>query len=382
MSSIQPAITLCALLLATSATAQQTIVVDKAGGPGSEFTEIQPAIDAAQPWDLISVRPLAAASLPYNGFRVDKSLRIVGGPGVRVGGSSSFWSIAIENLALSEVVVLRGLEENSNGPFSAGLWIRNNLGTVHCEEVDPLLNVIIDNSQRVSFHNCQLAPVTSTNSNVLFVDCNSTGFYEAFCPCHQHPLEVIGGRVTIAGGTWTGADGFTGVRGGPGIRLRSGRVVITGNFDTAITAGSGGGGEAAIRTDGGMVVLDPGPVLTSTGANPPVSGPATVESIRVPYLTSFIENGELVTALNTWVGAQAFLAVGTSVRVVPLPGLAADLWVGRPIIASVSTVTSQVHYDTLPLPPLPPGLALPIQYLVVNGGTLALSNADIKVLDP
>lgn len=383
MGSITPAFALCTLLLATTATAQQTIIVDKAGGPGSEFTEIQPAIDAAEPWDLISVRP--SLSL-YVGFKVEKSLRIIGGPGVRVAGFTGLGAISVENLAPSDVVVLRGFDEDVINPYASGVWIRNNAGTVHCEELAPGPFVLVENSQRVSFHNCPLAPVTSRNSNLLFVDCTATGYYDYNCVCQVYPLDITGGRVTVAGGSWTGGDasgdGNDFFFAGTGIRLRSGRLAITGDFNTTITAGNGGGGQAAIRTDTGTVVLDPDPVLTPTGGNPPVSGGATVESIRIPYLTSYVENGALVTTLNTWVGAQALLLVGTSVRVVPLPGLAADLWTGGPVVASANTVTSPLHNDTLELPPLPSGLALPIQYLVINGGTLALSNADIKVLDP
>ncbi|MEW6747468.1 MAG: hypothetical protein AB1486_32455 [Planctomycetota bacterium] len=42
------------------------------GGPGSDFDQIQPAIDAAMPGDLILVRPIA----PYNGFILTKGLTV------------------------------------------------------------------------------------------------------------------------------------------------------------------------------------------------------------------------------------------------------------------------------------------------------------------
>ena len=68
------------LLLAGSLAAQTVLVVDAAGGPGSQFTDIQPAIGAATDGTRILVRPGT-----YRGFTiVGKSLSVFGEPGVRL----------------------------------------------------------------------------------------------------------------------------------------------------------------------------------------------------------------------------------------------------------------------------------------------------------
>lgn len=65
------------LSLAPFATAADTIVVDDDGGPGVDFTNLPPAIAAADPGDLIVVR---AGS--YTWITLDKGLRILAEPGV------------------------------------------------------------------------------------------------------------------------------------------------------------------------------------------------------------------------------------------------------------------------------------------------------------
>jgi len=47
---------LLALLVATAAAQDGVLVVDAAGGPGSQFTDIPPAVAAARPGDRIVVR--------------------------------------------------------------------------------------------------------------------------------------------------------------------------------------------------------------------------------------------------------------------------------------------------------------------------------------
>ena len=57
------------LFLAPPLASSKTWIVDDDGGPGVDFTDIQPAIDAAAPGDLIVVR-----NGDYNGFILFKDL--------------------------------------------------------------------------------------------------------------------------------------------------------------------------------------------------------------------------------------------------------------------------------------------------------------------
>jgi len=98
------------LLFVAPAAALDVVVVDESGGPGTDFTSIQPAIDAASEGDVVVVRPG-----DYAGFTVTgKSLTVVGFPyatvftppvlEVRVGRSS------VADLSNSQVFVVSGID--------------------------------------------------------------------------------------------------------------------------------------------------------------------------------------------------------------------------------------------------------------------------------
>ncbi len=64
---------LLALVLLSPLTAQDEIIVDAAGG--GDYTALQPAIDAAEPWQVIRVRHGV-----YEGATITKSVRLLGDP--------------------------------------------------------------------------------------------------------------------------------------------------------------------------------------------------------------------------------------------------------------------------------------------------------------
>jgi hypothetical protein len=92
---------LACALLAGAAQAQATWIVDDDGGPGVQFTDIQPAIDAASAGDVIRVFPGN-----YNGFTLDKQLVVVGQPGAPVFVNGYPW---IRNIVAPGKVVVSHL---------------------------------------------------------------------------------------------------------------------------------------------------------------------------------------------------------------------------------------------------------------------------------
>ncbi len=106
---------LLALLLLSPAAAQDEIIVDAAGG--GDYTALQPAIDAAEPWQVIRVRHGS-----YAGATIRKSVRILGDPYQR---KNAFEISAIEirspifirNLPRGVPVVITDLYADPVGKF-------------------------------------------------------------------------------------------------------------------------------------------------------------------------------------------------------------------------------------------------------------------------
>ncbi|MCK5944294.1 MAG: hypothetical protein KAI24_20070, partial [Planctomycetes bacterium] len=89
------------------ACAQTVWIVDQANGPGTHFTSVAPAISAAAGGDHVRIR---AGSYVENALDVDKSLSIVGEPGVSITlnvlGSAG---LTIHDLPASAPFAMRGL---------------------------------------------------------------------------------------------------------------------------------------------------------------------------------------------------------------------------------------------------------------------------------
>ncbi len=384
-SALAGLVVLC--LVAGAARAQRIIIVDKQGGAGAQFSEIQPAIEFAAPNDVIAVRQVPP-SVWYDGFTVRKALRIVGEPGVRVGpiqGGSGYWAMGVEDLDPGEVVVLSGLWEQYVHPYTQGLVIQNNQGSVHCEALDLTAFALVSNCRQASFDSCVLQDVIVQDSDVLFTASTGTGFWDYSCGCAAYALRLERSRATLAGGTWTGSDGYSlgGVFAQPAIYVTAdSRLLITGDQQTVIRAGAvwPASGAPAIRTTGGVIVRDPDPQLIPSGTQPAIAGPAVVVEARVPYLVARVERGMLLAALYTWGGATAYLFASPFVPPVALPAPLADLWVGQPVLVAAGPTANGTRVDVLALPALLPGAAVPLQSVVVWNGQVVLSNPAVPVL--
>ncbi len=349
-----------ALLLSLAANAQSVLVVDLQGGPGSQFTQIQPAIDAAAPNDTIVVRP-AVGPAPYRGFRVDKPLRIIGEPGARVGSSATVVPLAraameVRGIPAGSAVTLCGLEEDYEDPFTCGLWIDDNRGAVFVEELLLECPSIIEDSDAVSFTRTQFDSVSVSSSGVTFTDCSAAGAQTA-TTLTTPAMRVRQSAVTIAGGRWTGADAIPSCcTEGPAITIDAGtRLTVTGDTTTLVQGGQNPiyAGASAIATTGGAILLDPDPVLVSSGGMPVISGSATVQHQRVPYLLTEVASGVLSTSLYTWIGSQVWLFTGELNAPVQLATGIADLWIATPVLLAAGQVQRRVHHDRIPIPSCP-----------------------------
>ena len=355
-------------LLVPPVAAQQVLVVDIAGGPGSQFTQIGPAVQAAEPGATILVRP----GVYSNQIRITKPVRIFGVPRqVVLRGTGDF---TISGIGAGESVLLRGIDEDYSQPFFYGILARNCAGSITCEDVD-IEAMSFSSCASVALVHCDLAlNLYVTASNATIVDCTANAC--CFLSVPQQAVVIQGGsHVTIAGGTYTSGDvTFPNST----VAVDASRLVVTGDRNTflGLTPGSAGG-SSILMGNGAAVLLDPEPQLPNGW-----SGAGTVTQRVVPFLRAGVENDTLHSTLVTWPNASTFLLVGALGAPIAVLPDTTPLWLPAPVVlASGPAPAAGVRIDTFPLPPLPLGTTVALQSLAIRGPDAALSNATSAVLE-
>ena len=358
------------------------IVVDAAGGPGSNFTFIRAAIAAAAEGDTLLVRDGM-----YSSFQiVGKSLTVVAdGPSVELleDVSTGLPTIEVRNLSSEQEVLIRGFHSNF------GFLVANCAGSVWFDELSctgdsatctaaPIHGASVRNSSRVTFTRCEL------------VGEFPPGGYAAFQP--GAGLEAVSSIVHLFDSTFTGGYGESSgipIPGGPGLWIEGSTVTVVG---CTITGGAGGvdttspcsataqhapGGagiafvgennvlrSAQSPAAGGQASLNPfcpgqlgpqGPTVTGSGTIVALPGSARHVSANSP-----LRGGETLSLqVEGGAGELPFVLVSRDHK--PLPLLNASLLV------------SLVWDDVLVLPPLDENGAGTLALTVPNVGPLVAS---------
>jgi hypothetical protein len=218
-------LTLVALLASAPSLCPQrrVLVVDRNGGTGV-FTEIQPAIRAANPGDRIEVRTSAS----YSPFVLDKSLDVE----ATASASVSRIDIAIPGTASAR---LRGF---TIGAFS--LQASPSLTVTNCQGP-----VLIDSVRVTSFTAVAVSIVNS--SSVLLLSSflsGGSGSSQSVSP-GQAALLIQNGRVAVQASTLRGGGGggagliYAGTPGGPALRATASEVFCS---NSVLEGGPGGYG--------------------------------------------------------------------------------------------------------------------------------------------
>lgn len=325
--------------LSLAATAQQTWIVDRSGGPGVHFTEVQPAVVAAAPGDRIEIRGTGY----YPGFSVDRGLEI---EAVQGAGCTSVYVLGVP---ANQHVRILGL--GTAAPVAGQVLIVQCAGSVVLQDVRTLL-----------IGNNQVAMRIIDSANVWLRSCTIDGrVFHTTLPAPTL-VDLVGSDVVFdhcqlfAGTTLATIGGIAsaaiGVGGGCKALIHGGMVVGGEGREEQVCGPScclgGGTGGAAIATVGSVVALG-GAVLqggTGTAAQPGCSpgNPATSAIVGLPaqvstdcvltpacvhcprpILPSLSTNsrvalgGSAVLSTVGQVGHLAFLAVdfGTGRQVVP-----------------------------------------------------------------
>lgn len=366
------------------------IVVDVNGGPGSQFTQIGFAAQAAAEGDVILVRTGS-----YNPvFLGNKSLTIQADGGVTLvdpnfGGGGG---LGIANLAASKRIVLRGLKfigqpDFGNGVYSTSMSAQNCAGAIWIDTCTSNSQVVVTNCAEVVVTNSSLrggdsilpplpprAALDVATSNVFVHDTTLIGG-TGHGASTSLPIFVGGdgsAALRIAGGTAFlsncatrgGMGGFGYLHpnagclsaglGGPAVHLASGNPAVT-TIDCVLAVGNPGSTPGACSPPTGTVP----PVDVDSGTWTPWAGTPGGFTASSPVR----EQQSLQLVFKDAVGSSTFVLLSANAASALTPQFSGALQLAVPLL--VTGLGSIPAGGTLNLPIVVPSLPAGVLGVVV-----------------
>ena len=377
-------VALCCALSTTQGTAQNVLVVDAAGRPGSQFTGLQQAITAASPGDVLDVLPGA-----YSGFQTSKGIHILG----RAGG-------------LIEILATPGSNADafivSNIPAGQRFTMRNvrvpTFFTARAEFADCAGSIVLENcivnsltgatsSGRLDFIRCSSAhligcsiAIGAEQSFVTLTDCVAESFT---FPSFLAPILLRNAHLTLSGSSSRGIQSQFLLDPSPGILSFDSDIVVAGDsshvIETRVSPSSMTASPAISGT--GTLLIDPSVTLISVNGAPTIDPRIIVTTNALPTLSTAGApiGGSLQTELRTQAGDTYLLALGLAGTLQPVPGILGNLWLDFPALESVGVAGPSGVVTTMSIIPNSTqflGLHISRQAIVrpVAGGPLRFSN--------
>jgi hypothetical protein len=352
-------------------------IVDKAGGPGFVFTEIQPAVDAAADGDTVLVR-----SGVYSSFTIDGKALVVTRDPISL-SPPSVSDVRVLNLAAGQEVVVRGMTI-AGGTFG-GCFLDHNDGPVWLESlvIPPggcfffyfatglraqACSAVI--ATRCTFSGGLSTKGISASDSSLYLFETSAFAGKGGSGAGPAGVEIIDSFLLASGGTFQGgcgADGgecIAGSPGGPGLKRVGGPLPQI--LGTALVGGPGGCGISC----GGC---------GSPGADA-VGGYELVAGFPRDYvLGSPASSGQTTTlAYSGKPGDLVFSLIGLDQSALYIPELAGALVVPIPplLIAHGPADAAGKLNLLVTLPSLPPG----VEAITVYAQAAAVSSVGAAVL--
>jgi hypothetical protein len=254
---------LCALLSASCLPAQATWIVDALNRPGTNFIDLQSAVNQSAPGDVVVVRYVDPVVQQYLAPTISHALTLIG-----TGGQPGLiGNLQIQNLPAGQHVAIRDLQLapflGANPGLSCTLEARFNHGTVHIHNVDRIslpTSVSAQNQWRIE--SCDL--VTLSYCSVDMVGATGT------LAIKNSPLVTLHASVL---------QNFPGTLL-PTLSVDNSELVLT---DSAVLGSGASSSAAAIEVNNNALVRIAGPatsVFALTGSTA-VRGPAPGSTVVV-----------------------------------------------------------------------------------------------------
>ncbi len=372
----QMPLSLAALALATSLTAQRTWVVDANNGPGTDFVDLPPAIAQAVDGDIVTVR-----SGTYRPFVTSKGLSLLGESGATIASSiSDFCSVS--NLAAGKRFVMRGITFTDASPFSLSsyyLVIDQCRGAVH---LDGLATAGV-RSVLVLLRSCGLVTVSHiTATSGIEIESSRVSLHDASLQVAglAAALRLTNSTVEATEVNLRGSPGHPHINPYPGVLMLSSTLEVRGTVASLIAGGTASSAQApAIWSDGPTLRLDPKIRLIGgiEGVTPTI---AAMPALRV---VSGQLGGTKRFDLSTQ--PQQLAVIFGALPMNPIDTNIGRVWLDLPtlfVVGAMVVDASGTWRLTTPNPSLPSlrGLAITYQALDIGPQATTVSNAATLVL--
>jgi hypothetical protein len=328
----------------TAAGFSQTFVVDLAGGPGVNFTNLQVAVDTVPDGAVLLIRPGGYANVSIHG----KGLSLLAtGSGVYLGGLFGT-PILAQNLTATQPLTLRGLSIGYG--TATEIDLRQCAGPVLIEDfhfddtVTPGMSlfpcgIAIDTCAQLTVRDSRIVAyvaVSAVQSNVVIENCELVG-QDAFDLGHTSVIagtgaEAFGGSMTFARCRVRGGNGLTigsyVVPPASAIHCDGAEIRICDDSNGTYTAGALPSGTPIAAIDGptGTVVREPSAVVVGSSGGAAVAS-AILDVVRpLPSLHTASTPGAMQADVTTPIGETTLLAFGLPGAVTTVPGVDGTLW--------------------------------------------------------
>lgn len=219
------AASLSILLAAASAAAGQSVIVVDASGAG-DFTDLQPAFNAAAPGDIVLVRSV----LNPGGTMDGKGLTLIGD----TGDAPAVGKVYVLNVPAGQIATLRHVQAVLPGNMFEALKLQDDAGTVFVEDVELWGNgggpfLLAATGLRIG--NCAAVILNKCKSHGGF-GANGSPYWPPMAG--GHGLAVTDSQVSVTwcdfdGGSGTGGLPFGVAKAGDGINASGGYLFASGS---------------------------------------------------------------------------------------------------------------------------------------------------------
>ncbi len=361
------------LTCAASAYSQTIWILDKAAGPGHDFTTFQAAVAAATTGDTILVR---AGAYTETAVSTDQGISIVGLGGVSLSFNSlGTGGLTVHDLPEDTAFALRGMRlSHLFGPAVRTVDCR---GLVVFDDLEGTLGGLgIPEGLGFSIENCQQAHLHGVfvrgGSRVTFTDSSGVVTYSALEGQISASLAIDNSDVLLDHCTIS-SEPYPFQFIGP-VMTDGGRLTVTRSSIQSIMGALQT--HPAITSNNGTVIrVDPTASITAP-TGPPIGGSFVQQNTELVSLAQTTAGGVTTLDLQGRSGAVFATVASFATAVTRLPW--GDVWVNldsqKQLVLDVGVLSQRQHLRTIPSAALPAGLVLVVQSAILDGH-LNISNA-------